>query len=372
MGPAIPAGLPFPAGPLGTLSQSDFESAGHVGPVGTLPPCDNVMGLLPIVPVGELSSVNPVRRAPGGWSVLVVWTEFPDGRDPASAQLPAEVLVGDYRDVVDIDDTVDSCQAVPEVVEDRFVVAMVGLDAIRMGEDTPMDYECKCAEWDIRNEFETIDGMPVYYGGDLCDSDESDWEDPRDLAYAEYVDLYNFDAPEGIELKVVERSRAVDGSVMMVGEATGLGHMHQTLSSCSLLEADMVCKEPMADILTVRHDVPVFKSQAAARSRGEMLSPVPSGPVSMRHARSAELESESPRRTRHESRRMRPVRVLEESVGDLPTLTVQDPSDLQGAIVYDCRPPLLPVSLQLDDIGPLPLGEQLFQPVWLRFPGRTA
>ena len=39
-------------------------------------------------------------------------------------------------------------------------------------------------------------------------------------------------------------------------------------------------------------------------------------------------------------------------VGELPTLTVQDLSDLQGAIVYDCRPP---VSLQLQDIGPLPL-----------------
>ena len=37
------------------------------------------------------------------------------------------------------------------------------------------------------------------------------------------------------------------------------------------------------------------------------------------------------------------------------SLTVQDPSDLQGAIVYDCRPPVLPVSLRLEDIGPLPL-----------------
>ena len=44
-----------------------------------------------------------------------------------------------------------------------------------------------------------------------------------------------------------------------------------------------------------------------------------------------------------------------ESVGDLPILTIQDPSDLQGAIVYDCRPPMLPVSLQLVDIGLLPL-----------------
>ena len=96
-------------------------------------------------------------------------------------------------------------------------------------------------------------------------------------------------------------------------------------------------------------------SQAVARSRGEMLSPVPSDPVSTRHARSAERESESPQRTRRARRKMWPVRVLEESVCDLPTLTVQDPSDLQGAIVYDCRPPLLPVSLRLEDIGSLPL-----------------
>ena len=45
---------------------------------------------------------------------------------------------------------------------------------------------------------------------------------------------------------------------------------------------------------------------------------------------------------------------MEESVSELPTLTAQDHADLQGALVYDCRPPLLPVSLRLDDIGPLP------------------
>ena len=50
---------------------------------------------------------------------------------------------------------------------------------------------------------------------------------------------------------------------------------------------------------------------------------------------------------------MRPVRVMEGSVGDLPILTIQNPSDVQGAMVYDGRPPLLPVSLQLSDIGPL-------------------
>ena len=57
------------------------------------------------------------------------------------------------------------------------------------------------------------------------------------------------------------------------------------------------------------------------------------------------------------------------SVGDLPILMIQDPADLQGAIVYDCRPPLLPVSLQLKDIGPLPLrptvvSASLAEPPW--------
>ena len=41
--------------------------------------------------------------------------------------------------------------------------------------------------------------MTVYYGGDLCDSEESDWEDPDDVARREYVDQYNFDLLEGME-----------------------------------------------------------------------------------------------------------------------------------------------------------------------------
>ena len=36
-------------------------------------------------------------------------------------------------------------------------------------------------------------------------------------------------------------------------------------------------------------------------------------------------------------------------------MTVQDASDLKGAVVRDCRPPLLPVSLRLKEIGPSPL-----------------
>ena len=52
---------------------------------------------------------------------------------------------------------------------------------------------------------------------------------------------------------------------------------------------------------------------------------------------------------------MRPTHVWDEPVGvEFPTLTVQDIPDLAGAIIYDCRPPLLPMSLRLKDIGLLP------------------
>ena len=46
---------------------------------------------------------------------------------------------------------------------------------------------------------------------------------------------------------------------------------------------------------------------AVAQSQEAVLSLVSSSPVSLRHARSAELGSESPRKTRRAKRRMRPV-----------------------------------------------------------------
>ena len=35
---------------------------------------------------------------------------------------------------------------------------------------------------DVENQYETLNGMPVYYGGDLYDSEDSDWDDPYALA----------------------------------------------------------------------------------------------------------------------------------------------------------------------------------------------
>ena len=62
-------GIPFPAGPVGTLSPSDFGSVGPVGPVGpvgTLSLSDHVGVLSSMVPVGKLSLVDPEDETPGG------------------------------------------------------------------------------------------------------------------------------------------------------------------------------------------------------------------------------------------------------------------------------------------------------------------
>ena len=84
--------------------------------------------------------------------------------------------------------------AVPDVFVSRAVVAMVEVDAVQTREGIPMDCDDDGDMRDPRNDFETVDGMPVYYGGDF---DDSDCEDPRDLAYEDWVDWHNFSAPAG-------------------------------------------------------------------------------------------------------------------------------------------------------------------------------
>ena len=58
----------------------------------------------------------------------------------------------------------------------------------------------------------------------------------------------------------------------------------------------------------------------------------------------------SPRTSRRAVRRRRPVRVMEPPVQNVPVLTVQDPLAAAGAVVLDCRPPLLPVSMDISGV----------------------
>ena len=45
---------------------------------------------------------------------------------------------------------------------------------------------------DVEDQYPTFNCMPVYYGGDLYDSEDSDWDDPYALASVAYVEDYNF------------------------------------------------------------------------------------------------------------------------------------------------------------------------------------
>ena len=69
-----------------------------------------------------------------------------------------------------------------------------------------------------------------------------------------------------------------------------------------------------------------------AQPTNGVLSPVSTGPGSLRQASSAELVGESPRRTRRAKRRMWPVCVVETSVRDLPVLMLQDSSSRSGPL----------------------------------------
>ena len=80
-----------------------------------------------------------------------------------------------------------------------------------------------------------------------------------------------------------------------------------------------------------------------------VLTPTSTGPRLLRLRGSPEVGGKS-RTTRRAHRRMRPVRVMETSVGDFLVLMIQDPSAADGAVVFDCRPLLLPVCLDISGV----------------------
>ena len=65
--------------------------------------------------------------------------------------------------------------------------------------DVTSEDEYTPGDWNIGYQRETIDGVTVYYGGDLDDSEDSEWEDTEDTARRAYVEEYNFDLLEGMQ-----------------------------------------------------------------------------------------------------------------------------------------------------------------------------
>ena len=239
---AGPAGWHVAVGPFGTLSPSDchpagpagpYVAGGPVGPDGMLSPftsdhagpAGRHVAVSPVGPSGTLSLPTPgsaILVDPGGSTLLPgeggpkfcpgVLTDdlvlgaaipLPAVRDSRVASSPGEVLVGDCDVITDENITRHDGWSDPEVVGSSSVVARVGSTALPRSTDTTLVCVDKCTECDILDQFETINGMSVYYGGDLYDSEDSD--DPYEIAA--YVEDYNFDVPEGMELMVHERRR---------------------------------------------------------------------------------------------------------------------------------------------------------------------
>ena len=99
--------------------------------------------------------------------------------------------------------------------------------------------QCWNMDRDILDQYETFNGMPVYYGGDMYDSEDSDWDDPYALASAAYVEDYNFDVPEGMDLMVHRRNRIPDSSDAQQDGQTDVAPVCQTVSCVPRNESDV-------------------------------------------------------------------------------------------------------------------------------------
>ena len=110
-------------------------------------------------------------------------------------------------------DNLDSSDE-PQFGSDRRQSSLELEDAIRreiiksrLG-DTDMSLDEVCSEglrrWnmdmDVKYQYETFNGLPVYYGGDMYDSDYLEEYGPLEMAVANY----DFDNPEGIEYMTLD------------------------------------------------------------------------------------------------------------------------------------------------------------------------
>ena len=162
-------------GLCGTSSPSDPKSAILVDSGGTFPSSDGAVMWDPTIPAESASLRGPIGP------VMSLRT-FP----------LSDQIVGECMDI-------HGGWSGPDVAETPAVVAAVDLRVGSTVTDVSLDCADDCEAWDSGYQRDIIDGVTVYYGCYLCDSEESDWEDPDDVARREYVDQYNFDLLEGME-----------------------------------------------------------------------------------------------------------------------------------------------------------------------------
>ena len=145
--------------------------------------------------------------------------------------------------------------AVPLLAENVGRVALsaaevrLGAGDVHTDENITAGLQCWNTEGDVLDQYETFNSMPVYYGGDmtLYDLEDSDWDDPYALASAAYVEDYNFDIPEGMDLMVHRHSRDPDSSDVQQDCQTDVAPVCQTVSYVTRDEWDMFDDDSLAE-----------------------------------------------------------------------------------------------------------------------------
>ena len=88
------------------------------------------------------------------------------------------------------------------------------------------------------------------YGGDLYDSKNSDWDDPYAIASAAYVEDYDFDVPEGMDLMVYCQRRDPYNSDIRQDRQTVMTPVCQTMSSDTRDEWDTLDDDSLTEAFT--------------------------------------------------------------------------------------------------------------------------
>ena len=124
---------------------------------------------------------------------------------------------------------------VPLPAEDVGRVALSSADGrLRVGDgntdgNITTGFQCWNTEGDVEDQY-AFNGMPVYYGSDLYDSEDSDSDDLYVLASAAYVEDYNFGVPEGMDLMVHHHSWDPDSLDVLQDCQTDVAPVYQTVS----------------------------------------------------------------------------------------------------------------------------------------------
>ena len=207
------------AGPAG-----QHVAVGPGGPSGTVPPVTSGSAIL-VDPGGGTLLPGREDQSPDVLKddlVLGAAVPLPAVSDPPVTSSPGEVLVGNCDVITDVNIAAghDGWSA-PEMVGSSSRVVKAGDAALTRCTDTTLVCVDDYTECGILDQFETFNGMPVYYGGDLYDSEDLDWDDPYAIASAAYVENYNFDIPERMDLSPY-------GSDIREDRQTGLTHVCQT------------------------------------------------------------------------------------------------------------------------------------------------